>query len=176
MAVGVAVGGGVFSASRRMRAVGIAVDDAASFSEGEGADTARTVRVSAVSPAATVRRPSALTEAPDPPPMTVQVTAWDGSLSPETRALNCWVPPFATDAEEGVTMTEVTVGAGGVLLRFSQAARIRASAKAPARSARSAPKEAPFRGGEFPANSLGGEGGAKNTAERRGADRDSVWG
>ena len=38
------------------------------------------------------------------------VTVWAGLLVPLTVAVNCWVPPLATVAEEGVTVTPVTVG------------------------------------------------------------------
>jgi len=66
-------------------------------------DVAKTKRVLAVSPPATVRRPLALMEVPAVTPpvpaafeLTFQVTVVSGSFVPETTALNCKVLPVPT--------------------------------------------------------------------------------
>ena len=90
--------------------VTVAVPDTSGFA----VETAVTVRLPAVSPAATVRVAGL---SPDPNlvsalvfPLTLQVTVWAGLLVPVTVALNCWVPPFATSAAAGLTVTPVTTG------------------------------------------------------------------
>jgi hypothetical protein len=77
-------------------------------------EVAWTVKVVALSAAATVRRPVVLMLVPVEPPVTDQVTPWSGLLSPVTVASNCWVPSFSTLAVAGLTETPVTVGATGV--------------------------------------------------------------
>ena len=79
---------------------------------------AMTVRLVAVSSAATVRRPSADMEVPAlTPPLTDQVTSWLNSPVPLTVALNCTVWPASTVAFAGLTLTPVTIGASSVRLR-----------------------------------------------------------
>jgi hypothetical protein len=110
---------------------GVTVIAAVPLLEVSTVETARTVRLVRVSPAATVRRPEPLMMVwADLPVSTMDhVTVWSGSFSPVTTAVNCRVPPLATVAVGGLTLTPVTVGTGGGLLIFSQAARIRARAK-----------------------------------------------
>jgi len=72
-------------------------------------EVALTVKVVAVSPAATVRFPSVIL-VPVMPPVTVHVTVCAGLLVPVTVAENACVPPFCTLAVEGLTVTLVTVG------------------------------------------------------------------
>ena len=76
-------------------------------------EVATTVRVSAVSSAATVRRPSVVMVVPSLSPRTVQVTVWAGLFSPMTEAVNCCVPPCCTLAAAGDTVTFSTVGSAG---------------------------------------------------------------
>ena len=75
-------------------------------------EAALTVRLAAVSLAATVKSPEAFIFVPLPPPETVHVTVWTGLLAPLTVALNCRVCPFITLAVEGLTVTPVYVGEG----------------------------------------------------------------
>ena len=74
-----------------------------------------TVRLSAVSSAATVRRPFADMEVPAlTPPLTDQVTSWLKPPVPFTVALNCTVLPASTVAPAGLILTPVTIGASSV--------------------------------------------------------------
>jgi hypothetical protein len=72
-------------------------------------EVAVTVRVAALSLAATERTPPALIVVPTPPPLTNQVTVWAGLLVPVTVALKVAVPPFATLAVAGLTVTPETI-------------------------------------------------------------------
>jgi hypothetical protein len=73
-------------------------------------EVAVTVRVAALSPAATVRRPAALMALPPLVGLTDQVTVWAGSPVPITVAAKAWDPPFTTLAVGGLTVTPETVG------------------------------------------------------------------
>jgi hypothetical protein len=59
-------------------------------------EVALTVKVAAVSFPPTVSKPDALMLVPLPPPLTFQLTLWEGLLLPLTTALNSWLPPFST--------------------------------------------------------------------------------
>jgi hypothetical protein len=76
-------------------------------------ELALTVRLTALSSAATDRTPAALIVVLAPPPLTDQVTVWAGLPVPATVALKAWVAPFATLAVAGLTVTEVTAGVVG---------------------------------------------------------------
>jgi hypothetical protein len=92
---------------------------------GSTVEAALTVRIVALSLAPTVRRPLELMLVPFPPPSTVQETVWTGLLFPLTAAVNCWVAPLATAAVVGLTVTLVTVGLSGSLVRSGQAVKKR---------------------------------------------------
>jgi hypothetical protein len=77
-------------------------------------EVARTVRVAAVSPAATVRVPPVMVVPTACVSSIVQVTLWAGLLVPVTLTVKAWVLPFATLGVEGLTVTALTVGAGAV--------------------------------------------------------------
>jgi hypothetical protein len=74
------------------------------------ADVAFTVRSAALSPAGTVRMPSALMSDPFPP-STDQLTVCAGLFAPVTSAVNFSVSPLVTDGLGGLTVTPVTTGA-----------------------------------------------------------------
>jgi hypothetical protein len=75
-------------------------------------EVARMVKVLAGSIAATVRYPLEIL-VPAPPPVTVHVTVCAGPSVPFTLAVNACVPPLATFALAGLTVTLLTVGADG---------------------------------------------------------------
>jgi hypothetical protein len=68
-------------------------------------EVALTVKVAALSSTATERTPAGLMAVPAPPPLTDQVTVWAGLFVPLTVALKVAVPPFATFAVSGLTVT-----------------------------------------------------------------------
>ena len=68
------------------------------------------VRLSAVSPSATVSNPLLSIPVPDcTVPVMLQVTVWAGLFFPVTLALNCCVPPLTTLAVVGDMVTDSTV-------------------------------------------------------------------
>jgi hypothetical protein len=73
-------------------------------------EVAFTVKLVAVSLAATVKAPAVLMVVPETPPSTVHVTVCAGLLIPVTVAVKLWVSPFATLAVDGFTVTPLTVG------------------------------------------------------------------
>ena len=102
-----------------------------------------TVSAVRVSPEATVRRPSVLIVVPVALLVSTmdQVTVCAGLLVPVTDAVNVNVPPLATLAVEGLTVTLVTVG--GSSTGLGQAVKKRNGISA----ARTSRRCAPHRGG-----------------------------
>ena len=92
--------------------VGIStVTAAVPLTEVSNVEIARTVKLARVSSAATVRRPAGEIVVPVcTVPSIVQVTSCVGLLVPATVAVNDCVPPLATSAVEGFTVTLSTVG------------------------------------------------------------------
>jgi hypothetical protein len=82
--------------------------------EASTVEVALTVKDDAPSSAATAKTPLALTIVPAlPPPSTDQVTVCAGLPVPSTVAVKVTVPPFATLAVGGLTLTRVTVAPSG---------------------------------------------------------------
>jgi len=82
-------------------------------------EVALTVKVVAVSPAATVKVPLVIL-VPVIPPVTDHVTVVAGLFVPCTVAVNACVPPLITFAVEGFTVTPVTVGGGVVTVTVAE--------------------------------------------------------